>query len=145
MANVAFLGPVGTRGLGASTPPGFNQYDVFVLSAGADGIIMTHSWWTEWWLVVTTWSPWFQADSNLLPPRDRRPEPGNRLWPFFASADRRPKQDISGQQVIFFAVYAPWMTSAANTACRPNERIPILDLPAHYTYGVLIVRLGKEF
>jgi len=41
MANVAFLGPVGTRGLGASTPPGFNQYDVFVLSAGADGIIMT--------------------------------------------------------------------------------------------------------
>jgi len=41
MANVGFLGPVGTRNLGASTPPGFNQYDVFVLSAGANGIIET--------------------------------------------------------------------------------------------------------
>jgi hypothetical protein len=41
MANVGFLGPVGTRNLGALTPPGFNQYDVFVLSAGADGIINT--------------------------------------------------------------------------------------------------------
>jgi hypothetical protein len=41
MANVGFLGPVGTRSLGASTPPGFNQYDVFVLSAGANGIVET--------------------------------------------------------------------------------------------------------
>jgi Tfp pilus assembly protein PilE len=36
MANVAFLGPRGTRPLGATNPPGFNQYDVFVMSAGPD-------------------------------------------------------------------------------------------------------------
>jgi type II secretory pathway pseudopilin PulG len=41
MANVAFLGPPGGRTLGASNPPGFNQYDVFVLSAGPDKSVQT--------------------------------------------------------------------------------------------------------
>jgi len=41
MANVAFLGPQGARSLGALTPPGFNQYDVFVLSAGPDKVVQT--------------------------------------------------------------------------------------------------------
>jgi len=41
MVNVAFLGPEGTRSLGATMPPGFNQYDVFVLSAGPDQTVST--------------------------------------------------------------------------------------------------------